>query len=335
VSAPPAIRTEALCKTFGAFAAVKDLTFEVQAGETFGLLGPNGAGKSTLIRMLTTLVRPTAGTASVGGNDVQRNPRAVRRAIGVIPQAFTSDPDLTARENLEFYARLYGISRSMRRALIDGLLADVDLLEWRDRLVGTFSGGMRRRLEIARGLLHRPRVLFLDEPTTGLDPASRIAMWQMIRRLKAQSEVTIFLTTHYMEEADELCSRVAFFDHGSIVALGAPADLKGSSDQGGMIDLRFDASPLDWRTQLADLPAVVDVALSDHLCVIDSSDRLATVDALIALSRRRQVGIASLALRGTTLEDLFLRYAGKTPRERPGARAPVDIRHLYERGSRS
>jgi ABC-2 type transport system ATP-binding protein len=330
----PAIRTEGLSKTFGTFAAVRDVTFDIRTGEIFGLLGPNGAGKSTLIRMLTTLLRPTSGSAYIGNAEVQRDATAVRRAIGVIPQAFTSDPDLTAAENLEFYARLYAISRSRRRDLIEELLADVDLLEWRDRLVGTFSGGMRRRLEIARGLLHRPSVLFLDEPTAGLDPASRIAMWNMIRRLKAQAEVTIFLTTHYMDEADALCSRVAFFDHGSIVAVGAPAELKGGVAASGAIDVRFEATPLDWRQRLLDLPAVQDVSLSSGACLIQSSDRLVTVEALVALARSRDIGIADLSLHGTTLEDLFIRYAGRAPRDAPRAPAHLDVSHLYDRGAR-
>ena len=333
-TAPAAIRTERLWKTFGTFEAVRDVSFEIRTGEIFGLLGPNGAGKSTLIRILTTLLRPTSGTAFIGDHEVQRDATAVRRAIGVIPQAFTSDPDLTAAENLEFYARLYGISRAARQPLIADLLADVDLVDWRDRLVGTFSGGMRRRLEIARGLLHRPSVLFLDEPTTGLDPASRIAMWNMIRRLKAQAEVTIFLTTHYMEEADALCSRVAFFDRGSIVAVGSPAELKGGIAESGSIDVRFDTTPLDWRQQLLGLPAVREVSLSSGGCLIESSDRLSTVEALVALARRREVAIADLALRGTTLEDLFIRYAGKAPRDAPKSSAHIDVSHLYDRGGR-
>jgi len=333
-AAVPAIRTEGLWKRFDGFEAVRDVTFEVRTGEIFGLLGPNGAGKSTLIRMLTTLLLPTAGSAYIGNDEVQRNPTAVRRAIGVIPQAFTSDPDLTAAENLEFYARLYGMSRAGRRELIADLLADVDLVDWRDRLVGTFSGGMRRRLEIARGLLHRPSVLFLDEPTTGLDPASRIAMWNMIRRLKAQAEVTIFLTTHYMEEADALCSRVAFFDRGSIVAVGAPGDLKGGIAENGAIDVRFETTPLDWRQRLLDLPGVQDVSLSSGACVIESTNRLSTVEALVALARSRDVAIADLALHGTTLEDLFIRYAGKAPRDTPRASAHIEVSHLYDRSVR-
>ena len=222
----PAIRATGLRKVFGDFVAVQDVSLDVAAGSSFALLGPNGAGKSTLIRMLTTLIEPTAGTATVAGHDVAKHPDAVRRAIGVIPQALTSDPELTAAENLEFYAGLYSVPRQTWPALVSGLLDLVDLGPWRDRMVGTFSGGMRRRLEIARSLIHRPQVLFLDEPTTGLDPASRQAMWRMIRELQQLAGLTLFLTTHYMEEADELCDQIAICDHGRIVGGGSPAELK-------------------------------------------------------------------------------------------------------------
>jgi ABC-2 type transport system ATP-binding protein len=262
-----AIRASHLRKTFGDFVAVDDVSLDVAPGSSFALLGPNGAGKSTVIRMLTTLIEPTSGTAWVAGHDVAAAPDAVRRAIGVIPQALTSDPDLTAAENLEFYAGLYSVPTGQWRDLVARLLALVDLSEWRDRLVGTFSGGMRRRLEIARSLIHQPEVLFLDEPTTGLDPASRLAMWEMIRQVQQMSGLTLFLTTHYMEEADELCDLVAICDHGRIVGSGTPAELK-------------------------------------------------------------------LTVGGGTLEDVFIAYTGRGLRDSAGARAHLDVRHLYDRGGR-
>jgi ABC-2 type transport system ATP-binding protein len=221
-----AIEADRLCKIFGSLTAVGRVSLEVEAGSSFALLGPNGAGKSTLIRMFTTLLRPTSGRAAVAGYDVVRQANQVRRAIGVIPQAMTSDPELTAAENLEFYAGLYSVPYRQRPALISRMLDLVDLGAWRNHLVGTFSGGMRRRLEIARSLIHRPQVLFLDEPTTGLDPASRQATWALLRELQETSGLTLFLTTHYMEEADELCNQIAICDHGSIVASGTPAALK-------------------------------------------------------------------------------------------------------------
>ena len=209
------VEVQGLTKRFGDFCAVDGLTFTVNHGEIFGLLGPNGAGKSTLLRMLTTLVAPTAGVARVNGFDVVTQADDVRKSIGVIPQAMTSDLDLTAVENMSIYAKLYGIPRDKARRAIDELLAAVDLTQWRDKPLKMFSGGMRRRLEIARGLVHEPKIFFLDEPTTGLDPVSRTAVWEMLARLKRDRDLTIIVTTHYMDEADKLCDRIAIVDHGN------------------------------------------------------------------------------------------------------------------------
>ena len=220
------VEVDNLTKCFGQFCAVDHLRFTVGHGEVFGLLGPNGAGKSTLIRMLTTLVPPTSGTARINGLDIVKSANAVRRCIGVIPQAMTSDLDLSAEENMTIFARLYGIPHDQRRRTIRDLLAAVDLTQWADKPVKMFSGGMRRRLEIARGLVHDPQILFLDEPTTGLDPVSRVSVWEMITHLRAQQGRTLFLTTHYMDEAERVAHRIAIIDHGAIVAQGTPAELK-------------------------------------------------------------------------------------------------------------
>src|SRR6202046_5383525 len=222
------IAVENLTKRFGDFTAVDSLNFSVEHGEVFGLLGPNGAGKSTLIRMLTTLVPPTSGTALVNGFDIVRAANDVRQSIGVIPQAMTSDLDLSAIENMSIFAKLYGIPREKRLRKIKQLLQDVDLEKWADKPVKMFSGGMRRRLEIARGLVHEPRLFVLDEPTTGLDPVSRVAVWEMLARLKRERELTILVTTHYMDEADKLCDRIAIVDHGKLVALDTPTKLKAA-----------------------------------------------------------------------------------------------------------
>ena len=213
-----AIEVEGISKRFGALLAVDNVSFTVRAGEIFGLLGPNGAGKSTLIRMLTTLVPPTSGTAIVAGHDIIHDPNAVRASIGVIPQNMTSDPELTCAENIGIHARLYGITGERRRARTAELLEAVSLTDRANALASTLSGGMRRRLEIARGMVHDPQILFLDEPTTGLDPVSRISVWEMISHLRAQQGRTLFLTTHYMDEADRLCDRLAIVDRGRIVA---------------------------------------------------------------------------------------------------------------------
>ena len=222
------IEVENLAKRFGDFVAVDSLNFSVEHGEIFGLLGPNGAGKSTLIRMLTTLVPPTSGTARVNHFDIVREANDVRQSIGVIPQAMTSDLELSAVENLTIFAKLYGIPREKRQRVIKQLLKEVDLEQWADKPVKMFSGGMRRRMEIARGLVHEPKIFFLDEPTTGLDPVSRVAVWEMLARLKHERDLTILVTTHYMDEADKLCDRIAIVDHGKLVALDSPLKLKAS-----------------------------------------------------------------------------------------------------------
>jgi ABC-2 type transport system ATP-binding protein len=223
-----AIEVQNIVKKFGDFTAVSGISFNVTDGEIFGLLGPNGAGKSTLIRMMVTLLPPTSGTAIINGFDVAKKSDDVRRSIGVIPQAMTSDLELTVYENLLIFAKLYGVPRDTRTRLIAELLEAVELTQWADKPVKNLSGGMRRRVEIARGLVHEPRVFFLDEPTTGLDPVSRTAVWGMLRKIKAQRELTVLITTHYMDEADKLCDRIAIVDHGKLVALDSPQALKAS-----------------------------------------------------------------------------------------------------------
>jgi ABC-2 type transport system ATP-binding protein len=224
-SSPLAIEVRALTKRFGDFEAVRGVDFEVASGEVFGFLGPNGAGKSTTINMLCTLAKPTSGSAAVAGHDVATERDEVRRHIGLVFQDPTLDGYLSAAENLRLHANLYGVQRDLIEPRMEQVLRMVGLWERKDGVVGTFSGGMRRRLEIARGLMHSPRVLFLDEPTIGLDPQTRRSIWSYIRELKEREEITIFMTTHYMDEA-EWCDRIAIMDHGKIVALDSPETLK-------------------------------------------------------------------------------------------------------------
>ena len=323
-----AIEVDHLTKKFGDLVAVNDISFNVVQGEIFGLLGPNGAGKTTLIRMMTTLTPPTSGTARIAGHDIRTDADGVRHVLGVIPQAFTSDPELTARENMLIHAKLYGVPAGRRDSLIDELLASVDLVKFRDSLVGTFSGGMRRRLEIARGLVHSPRILFLDEPTTGLDPVSRTNVWELIRALRAKSELTILLTTHYMDEADKLCDRIAIVDHGKLAALDTPTRLKDSIPGADVVEAEFENAPGDWLEQLRGLAQAATVTRTDGLVHIGSHDGPSTVAALMDLARSRKVTVQKVTVQSTTLDDVFLHYTGRELRDATHG-GGHDISHLY------
>jgi ABC-2 type transport system ATP-binding protein len=224
--ANPVIKVENLTKKFNGFTAVDSINFEVNEGCVFGLLGPNGAGKTTTISMLSTLLFPTSGTAHINGHDVQKDPAAVRRSIGIVFQDPSSDDILTGRENLLLHCLLFDVPNAEIKSRIEWALKLVDLTEWKDTLLKKYSGGMRRRLELARGLLHKPKILFLDEPTLGLDPQARENIWQYIEDLVKNEKVSIILTTHYMDEADRLCDQVAIIDHGKIIVGGTPAELK-------------------------------------------------------------------------------------------------------------
>jgi ABC-2 type transport system ATP-binding protein len=311
----PAIDVQQIVKCFGDFTAVDHISFAVEQGETFGLLGPNGAGKSTLIRMLTTLIPPTSGTALVGGVDVRDDPDGVRRVIGVIPQALTSDLELSPRENLLIFAKLYGVPRARRDRLIGELLEAVELTSWADKPVKNLSGGMRRRVEIARGLVHEPKIFFLDEPTTGLDPVSRTAVWEMLRRVKGTHDLTVLITTHYMDEADKLCDRIAIVDHGKLVALDSPLRLKTSVPGTTTIEASFgDATP-DWINRLAALPGVERVTGDAHVARLATNSGPLTTTALMTEATAAGVRVLSLAVQSTTLDDVFVHYTGRQLRD--------------------
>jgi len=324
-----AIEVDHLTKKFGDLVAVNDVSFHVPQREIFGLLGPNGAGKTTLIRMMTTLTPATSGTARIAGHDIGKDADGVRNAIGVIPQAFTSDPELTADENMLIHAKLYGVPKDKRARLITELLESVDLIKFRGALVRTFSGGMRRRLEIARGLVHSPNILFLDEPTTGLDPVSRSNVWEMIRSLRDKSELTILLTTHYMDEADKLCDRIAIVDHGRLAALDTPTKLKDSVPGTDAVEAEFDGAPKDWNEQLKHLAQAAGVSQRDGMTHIASHDGPATVAALMDLARARGVAVRKVSVQSTTLDDVFLHYTGSELRDAASGGKSYDISHLY------
>lgn len=313
-----------LSKYFGSFCAVDRMTFGVKHGEVFGLLGPNGAGKSTLIRMLTTLIPPTAGSASVGGFDIIRQPNEVRRTIGVIPQATTSDMELSVEENILIFAKLYSVPRERRKTLMKELLEAVELTQWKDKPVKFLSGGMRRRVEIARGLIHEPSIFFLDEPTTGLDPVSRVAVWEMLRRAKERKNLTVLLTTHYMDEADKLCDRVAIVDHGGLVALDSPLKLKASIPGNNILDVSFSQTPPGWLDRLKQLPEVERVTGEDPVYRIASARGPATTLALMEMAEGAGIEVQSLSVQSTTLDDVFVHYTGRQLRDELQEASPLD-----------
>ncbi len=310
-----AISVAGITKKFGELTAVENVSFEVERGEFFGFLGPNGAGKTTLIRMLTTLLKPTSGHAVVSCCDVVREPTEVRRHIGVVPQAMTSDLDLTAYENMDIYDRFYGIHAKERKERIRSLLDMVGLNARANDLVATYSGGMRRRLEIARVLVHKPEVLFLDEPTIGLDPQSRRVVWGFLEKLIGGSSMTIFLTTHYMEEAEALCRRVAIIDSGKIIAMGSPAELKSQIPGNDIITLKVDGLSEEAVGKLGELPFVHKVTPEDDLLRFNVDSGASNLPALMDEVNRLGGKVLSATIHEQSLEDVFIHYTGKSIRE--------------------
>jgi ABC-2 type transport system ATP-binding protein len=305
-----AIRVDGLVREFGDTTAVDGLSFSVAEGELFGLLGPNGAGKSTLINVLCTLLAPTAGAATVAGHDVRTETDAVRDSIGVVFQEPALDEDLTGEENLTFHARLYGLDRRTRRERIDEVLALVDLADVRDRRVKGYSGGMKRRLEIARGLLHEPAVLFLDEPTLGLDAGTRRDTWEYIRALN-DAGVTVVLTTHYMEEADALCDRIAIVDDGNIVALDTPAALK-SGLGGDTVTVETADDPAGLVERLRAEPWVDGVEVTTEGVTVTLAGSGTRIPAVVRLADAAGVAVTAVDQRTPSLETAFLSLTGRT-----------------------
>jgi ABC-2 type transport system ATP-binding protein len=323
----PAIELQELSKRFGDVPAVRGVSFSVEEGEIFGLLGPNGAGKSTLVRMLSTLMPPSSGTARIGGFDLTRRADAVRRIIGVVPQTLTSDLQLSAEENLLIFAKLYNVPRDRRTRAIRDLLEAVELTAWAGTPVKYLSGGMRRRVEIARGLVHEPSILFLDEPTTGLDPVSRVVVWEMLRRLGSERRLTVLMTTHYMDEADKMCDRIAILDRGAIVALDSPIALKASVAGSNAIEVGFEHAPRWWPERIRALAAVERVTQNGAAFRIVSSNGPRTTMALAEAVSEARVTITSLSVISTTLDDVFAYYTGRHLRD------SLQDASLGERGS--
>jgi ABC-2 type transport system ATP-binding protein len=316
-----AIVAEGLSKVFGEkVRAVDHVSFQVREGEVFGFLGPNGAGKTTTVGMLTTFLRPSEGRASVDGIDVVARPQEVRRRIGVIFQEGTADDELTGRENLRLAAALYGVPRREAETQIQRLLSSLRLDDASDRLVKTYSGGMRRRLEIGAGLVHTPRVLFLDEPTLGLDPQARAGIGETIQALRKDHGVTVFLTTHYLDEADRLCDRIAIIDRGAIRAVGTPSELKEKVG-GDVVTVVPHTDTTDLSATFAKVPGVLAVNRQDGGYRLKAVRGESVVPGAVAASLAAGVGLASVSVKRPSLDEVFLEFTGRAYREEEGPTA--------------
>jgi ABC-2 type transport system ATP-binding protein len=310
-----AITVDKLTKQFNGFVAVDHISFTVNAGELFGVLGPNGAGKTTTINLLSTLLKPTSGYAEVAGHNVSKDKDNVRRNIGIVFQEPALDDKLTGKENLEFHAMMYGMNKADRRKRIKEVLELVELTDKANVLVEKYSGGMKRRLEIARGLIHKPEVLFLDEPTLGLDAQTRRHVWNYIKILNKEHNVTIILTTHYMEEADYLCDRIGIIDHGKIIALDTSANLKDLLG-GDVVSLEIEGDGEELMTHLKELRWVKAIKKHDRTLHLTMEKGERRIPELISIAHKLGITVLSVNLREPSLEDVFLHFTGKTMREK-------------------
>jgi ABC-2 type transport system ATP-binding protein len=310
------IETKDLTRSFGDLVAVDRLNIQVKHGEVFGLLGPNGAGKTTTISMLCTILKPTSGAATVNGFDIAKQPGQVRKSIGIVFQEPSVDDRLTGRENMEMHANLYGVVPSTAKERINTLLKLVELDQRADNLLRTYSGGMRRRLEIARGLIHYPRVLFLDEPTIGLDPQTREHIWTYIKRLSKEEDISIILTTHYMDEADLLCDRIAIIDFGKIVALDTPEKLKESLGEETITIATSDPTRLSQLLQ--DKKLVGNAAQSNNDLTVHVKNGHETLPRIVEVASGAGIRVNSVSLHEPNLGDVFLHYTGRAIREEEG-----------------
>ena len=308
------VRVQGLSKTFGKLKAVDNVSFEIREGEIFGFLGPNGAGKSTTINMLTTLLKPTSGEAVINGYDIRKQPNEVRRSVGVVPQEYTADEDLTGQQNIILCADLYGIPRSYSKPHAAELLKLVELSDAANRKVATYSGGMRRRLELACGLINYPKLLFLDEPTLGLDVQTRAAVWSYIRMLKEQYKMTLFLTTHYLEEADSLCNRIAIIDHGHIIKIGTPDELKGAIG-GDVIVVGVRENEPDISGDIRQIDLVKDVKKNGNDYRVKAEQGEEAAPQIIDVIRSKGLHVSKISLTKPTLDEAYLELTGRSLRE--------------------
>ena len=323
----PIISVQNLKKYYKDVKAVDDVSFDVNEGEVFGFLGPNGAGKTTTIKMLVTLLRPTEGTAKVVENDIVKNPDKVRNNIGIVFQDPALDDRLTGRENLDFHARMYGMKKEKREERIKEVLKLVELEDKAKFLVKTYSGGMKRRLEIARGLMHHPKILFLDEPTLGLDPQTRRSIWDYIKDLNEKEKITIFLTTHYMEEADFLCNRVAIIDHGKILVIDEPSKLKSLLGN-DIITISCSNSELCFDS-LKKEKWVESIKTVNSNIIIGTKEVEKKLPVIVKMAENHNVEIKAIDIRKPTLEDVFLHYTGRKIREEEANEIPARFRRRF------
>jgi ABC-2 type transport system ATP-binding protein len=327
------IRAEGLTKVFNKhLIAVDHVNFGVNKGEIYGFLGPNGAGKTTTINMLITILKPTAGKASVLGFDITKQDVNVRNVIGVVPQEYTADEDLTGLENILLCSDMYGIPRSIAKERAEELLKLVELTDFKDKKVQTFSGGMRRRLELACGLINRPRVLFLDEPTLGLDVQTRTATWDYIRKLKKEYGMTLFMTTHYLEEADALCDRVAIIDHGKIVVVGPPEELKQALG-GDSITLAIKENE-DVSDLIRKVAHVKEVRKDNETYRIKAELGEITTPLIIEALRKEGYNVTKLSLTEPTLNEVYLEYTGRSLRDTEESRESFMTQRMTMRRAR-
>lgn len=328
------IKAEGLTKVFNhSLTAVDHIDFSVKHGEIFGFLGPNGAGKTTTINMLITILKPTAGKATVLGFDIAKQDMEVRNVIGVVPQEYTADEDLTGMENILLCADMYGIPRSTAKERAVDLLKLVELTDFKDKRVQTFSGGMRRRLELACGLINRPKILFLDEPTLGLDVQTRAATWNYIRTLKKEYGMTLFMTTHYLEEADTLCDRVAIIDHGKIVVAGTPEELKQSLG-GDIISLGI-REDSDVSDIIGKIEHVKNVKKENGTYRIKAEFGQVTAPLIIEALRKKGYTVTKLSLTEPTLNEVYLEYTGKSLRDAEESREAFAAQRMTMRRARA
>ena len=330
------IKVEQLSKTFsdGKIRAVDNVSFNVKEGEIFGFLGPNGAGKTTTINMLTTLLKPTSGNAQVCGYNVHKQPNEVRRAVGVVPQEYTADEEMTGYDNIILCADLYGMPRSDSKPHAQELLRLVELQDAARRKVSTYSGGMRRRLELACGLINYPTLLFLDEPTLGLDVQTRAAVWKYIRMLKEQYHMTLFMTTHYLEEADNLCDRIAIIDHGHIVKIGTPEELKASVG-GDVITVTVREKDPDVSLDIAKLDHIKDVKNNDGAYRIKAEQGEESAPQIMDLIRSKGLHVTKIELTKPTLDEAYLEFTGHELREEQTDRMSMFSQRITMRRARS